>query len=288
MAILPPESQEPRSRAPESLVGRRVLICRPRPEAERLAQAFKSAGAEVRVLPMLERQAITDDPSIRTRILDIDQFRHVIAVSPYAAGLLIDWLDTWWPQTPSGLLWYGVGAGTAAVLSRYGLDTRQPETGHTSEALLDLPELAQFQHEKVLIVRGEQGRDLLPETLRARGAEVSLLALYRRFAPDHDDAVVKHSLGVFDPEVVITLSGETLNNLISLSNNSGHNLQQCLLVVPVERIADQARAAGLPRTCVPKSLADHAIVAAVAKQLANLDASPGSIKPGSSKPGTSK
>ena len=269
MVTLPPEPL-----AADSLRGRRVLICRPRPEAERLAEAFKGAGAEVRVLPMLERQPITDDPSIRTRILDIDQFSHVIAVSPYAAGLLIELLDTWWPQTPGGILWYGVGAGTAAVLAGYGLDARQPTAGHNSEALLDLPELAQLEHEKVLIVRGEQGRDLLPEVLTARGARVTLLPLYRRFAPEHDDAALQHSLTAFDPEVVVTLSGETLNNLICLSNNTDHNLRNCLMVVPVERIADQARKAGLPKTCVPESLADHDIVAAIAHQLASLDASP--------------
>ena len=260
------------------LRGRRVLICRPRPEAERLAEAFKRAGADVRVLPMLEREPITDDPSIRTRILSIDEFDHIIAVSPYAAGLLIDWLDTCWPQTPTGILWYGVGAGSAAVLSAYGLDTRQPINGLTSEALLDLPELAQLDHEKVLIVRGEQGRDLLPEALRARGARVTLLPLYRRFAPDHDESALQHSISAFDPEVVVTLSGETLNNLISLGNNTGHNLKHCLMVVPVERIAEQARKAGLRQTCVPESLADHAIVAAVAHQLASLDVSPGTIK----------
>lgn len=260
------------------LRGRRILICRPRPEAERLAHAFSEAGAAVRVLPMLEREPITDDPSIRTRILHIDEFSHIIAVSPYAAGLLIDWLDTWWPQTPTGILWYGVGAGTAAVLSAYGLDTRQPSDGHTSEALLELPELAQLNHEKVLIVRGENGRELLPETLEARGARVTLLSLYRRFAPDHDEAALQHSITGFDPEVVVTLSGETLNNLILLGNNTGHNLKHCLMVVPVERIAEQARLAGMQNICVPESLADHAIVAAVAQQLASLDVSPGNTK----------
>ena len=255
-----------------------MLICRPRPEAERLSGAFKAVGAEVRILPMLEREPITDDPTIRTRILEIDQFDHVIAVSPYAAGLLIDWLDTWWPQTPTGILWYGVGAGTAAVLTAYGLDTLQPATGHTSEALLERPELVDLTHQKILIVRGEQGRSLLPETLEARGARVTLLPLYRRFAPSHDEAALQDSIGAFNPEVVVTLSGETLNNLISLGNNTGHNLKHCLMVVPVERIAEQARRAGILHTCVPQSLADNAIVAAIAHQLASLDVSSGNTK----------
>ena len=263
---------------PDSLTGRRVLICRPRPEAERLAEAFRKAGAEARVLPMLERKPVTDDPSIRTRILNIDEFDHVIAVSPYAAGLLLDWLDTWWPQTPTGIHWYGIGAGTAAVLADYELDTRQPANGHTSEALLALPGLAELTHQKVLVVRGEQGRELLPNTLEARGARVTLLALYRRFAPDHDEATLQSAIGSFNPEVIVTLSGETLNNLISLGNNSSHNLKHCLVVVPAERIAGQAHSAGIRRTCVPHSLDDSAIVAAVAHQLASLDVSPGNTK----------
>lgn len=266
------------TRQNKALINRRVLICRPRPEAERLAAAFQEAGARVQVLPMLEREPITDDPSIRSRIMDIDQYRHVIAVSPYAASLLTEWLDTWWPQTPTGVLWYGVGAGTAAVLAAYGLDTRQPAAGYTSEALLALPELARLDHEKVLVVRGEQGRDLLPQALKERGASVTLLPLYRRFAPEHDAAAVNHHLTRFDPEVVITLSGETLNNLISLGNNNGHNLEKCLMVVPVERVAGLARETGLTNICVPESLADHAIVAAVADQLARPVVSSGKTK----------
>jgi uroporphyrinogen-III synthase len=124
-------------------------------------------------------------------------------------------------------------------------------------------------------VRGEKGRDLLPETLEARGARVTLLPLYRRFVPDHDEAALQHSITGFDPEVVVTLSGETLNNLISLGNNTRHNLKHCLMVVPAKRIADQAHKAGMQQTCVPESLADHAIVAAVAQQLASLDVSSG-------------
>lgn len=260
------------------LRGRRILICRPRPEAERLAGAFERAGAEVRLLPMLEREPITDDPVIRTQILNIDEFEHVIAVSPYAAALLIDWLDTWWPQTPTGILWYGVGSGTASVLSAYGLDTRQPDQGHDSEALLALPELADLTHQKALIVRGDRGRELIPDTLRQRGARVTVLPLYRRYAPEHDEATLEQALTGFDPDAVVTLSGETLNNFMLLGNNTRHTLENSLAVVPVQRIADQARDAGFRRTCVPESLADDDIVAAVAAQLASLDVSSGKTK----------
>ncbi len=263
---------------PLPLAGRRILICRPQPEADRLATGFRDAGADARVLPLIAREPLPEDPVTRTHILNLDEFTHVIAVSPYAASLLLEWLDTWWPQPPVGIHWYGVGAGTAAVLASHGLDTRQPESGHTSEDLLQLPELATLDHEKVLVVRGEEGRELIPQTLEKRGARVTMLPLYRRYCPDYDEATLKAMLNDFSPEAIVTLSGETLNNLIALSENTGHNLEETLLVVPVERIAEQARLAGLRRTCIPGSLADSTIVAAVAEQLASLDGGSGNTK----------
>ncbi|MCL7945596.1 uroporphyrinogen-III synthase [Marinobacter sp. ATCH36] len=260
------------------LVGRRILICRPQPEADRLAEVFREAGADAQVLPLIAREPLPEDPASRTLILNLDEFSRVIAVSPYAASLLLEWLDTWWPQTPSGIQWYGVGAGTAAVLAGYGLNTRQPKTGHTSEDLLQLPELASLDHEKVLVVRGQEGRELIPQTLEERGARVTVLPLYRRYRPDYDKTTLIAMLNNFSPEAIITLSGETLNNLIALSENTGHNLEDTLLVVPVERIAEQARLAGLRRTCIPGSLADSTIVAAVAEQLASLDGGSGNTK----------
>ncbi len=181
------------------LEGRRILICRPQPEADRLASRFCDAGADARVMPLIAREPLPEDPATRTLILNLDEFAHVIAVSPYAAALLLDWLDEWWPQAPTDIHWYGVGAGTATVLSNYGLETRQPETGHTSEDLLQLPELATLEHEKVLVVRGQEGRELIPQTLERRGARVTVLPLYRRFCPDYDKATLNAMLNDFSP-----------------------------------------------------------------------------------------
>lgn len=260
---------------PSQLRGRRVLICRPEPEASRLAQRFREAGAEARILPLIEREPIPETPERRTLILNLDQFSHIIAVSPYAARLLLDELDTWWPQIPSGIRWYAVGAGTAAVLAEQGLSTRKPAQGWTSEALLALPSLNHVEGDRILLVRGEDGRELIRQTLEQRGARVTLLPLYRRLVPAHPSEHVNRILGDFNPDALVTLSGETLNNLIALCANSGHNLYDRLLIVPADRVADQARAAGFEYPCIPGSLADNDIVATVAVQLTGRDGGSG-------------
>ncbi|MCM0614275.1 uroporphyrinogen-III synthase [Marinobacter sediminum] len=264
----------PRAKVPD-LHGRRILICRPEPEASRLANCFRDAGAVARVLPLIEREPLPETPERRTLILDLDHFSHIITVSPYAARLLLEELDTWWPQIPSGIRWYAVGAGTASVLADYGLSTRKPVDGWTSEALLELPSLAQVRGERVLLVRGDNGRELIRQTLKDRGARVTILPLYRRSIPDYSPEEVGGILGDFAPEAIVALSGETLNNLIALCANSGHNLYDRLLIVPAERVAEQARAAGFRNPCTPGSLADNDIVATVAAQLTGRDGGSG-------------
>lgn len=256
----------PRAELP--LRGCRVLVCRPQPEADRLVAAFHAAGAEARALPLLERLPLPDTAATRTAIQNLDQFHHVIAVSPYAARQLLALIDTWWPQLPLGLHWYGVGQGTARVLQQAGLQPHWPSTGVDSEALLALPELARLSGQKVLLARGENGRELLRDTLQQRGAQVTPLALYRRQCPADAGQRLDTLLRDFDPHAVVLLSGETLNNFIALGENSDHTLYQRLLVVPVQRVADQAARAGFHNLCIPPELSDHQVIAAVAQHLA--------------------
>lgn len=223
----------------------------------------------MRELPLLERQIIDEAPAQRTLIQNLDQFAHVIAVSPFAAELLLERIDTWWPQLPIGIKWYGVGAATAAIFTSAGLKPQTPVAGFTSEHLLALPDLATPAGDQILLACGEKGRDLIHDTLKQRGAEITRLALYRRQCPAYNNAELEAALNIFNPEVVITLSGETLNNLVALSQNTNHNLKQQLLVVPAERVAQQARNAGFERVGLPAALDDNAILNCIADQLAH-------------------
>lgn len=249
------------------LAGRRILVCRPRPESHRLSEYLRQAGARVREFPLLERQILDETLVQRTLIQNLDQFAHVIAVSPFAARLLLERIDAWWPQPPVGIKWYGVGAATADVLASAGLETQISTTGFTSEHLLELSDLAAPAGEKILLACGEQGRELIRDTLKQRGAEVTELGLYRRQCPAYSDSELEDALSTFSPDVVITLSGETLNNLVALSQNTNHNLKQQLLVVPVERVAQQARDAGFQWVGLPAALDDSAILTCIADQL---------------------
>lgn len=248
------------TRSNKPLDGLRVLICRPQPEADKLALRLEAEGAETRVLPLLQRRTLPDTPEKRTLVMGLDLYQHVIAVSPGAAREFVDYAENWWPQWPVGLNWFGVGSGTADVLREAGLTVATPSDGYTSEHLLALPQLATPTDERVLIAKGAGGRELLGQTLLQRGARVDNLVLYERTCPDHDPETLDSALNGFDPDAIIVLSGETLNNLIALGKNTDHNLAHRNLLVPVDRVAEAARTAGFEHVHIPEQITPDGLV----------------------------
>src|SRR5690606_26730779 len=118
-----------------------------------------------------------------------------------------------------------IGKATAAALAEASLPADiVPETGFTSEALLAHPDFTLPDNARVLIVRGSGGREMLRETLTARGLVVETLDVYRRVRPEIDaatrDAIEARwaSEGI---DVVTVTSVETLHNLIALLSDRG-------------------------------------------------------------------
>lgn len=244
------------------LAGRRILVCRPQPKADQTCAALRDAGADARPLPMIEIEPREPDGRDRSRLQELDQYQAVIAVSPNSAQLLLEHLDYWWPQWPIGIEWWGPGPGTARVFEEAGLEAHCPSRGHDSEALLDEPSFhsATITGQRILIAKGEGGRDVLIETLQQRGARIDTLTLYTRRAPEWPLETVESTFRDFNPDTILALSGETLKNLLELVQNTGAKPAECTLVVPVERVAAQARDAGFSDVRVPTTLSPAGLV----------------------------
>ena len=76
------------------------------------------------------------------------------------------------------------GAVGGDALARHGIhDVISPPLRFDSEALLELPQLTDVNGRRVIIFRGDGGRELLGETLAARGASVEYVSCYRRGRP---------------------------------------------------------------------------------------------------------
>lgn len=242
-----------------------VLVTRPAGQGAELSAALGDAGFAVHQLPLLELLPLPElDPVRRQRVLDLDHFQHIIFVSANAVKHGMAWIESLWPQLPVGLNWYAVGAATARLLLPYGVTAQTPGADMTSEGLLGLAGLQQVSGQRVLIVKGEGGRQALAAALGSRGARVEELACYRRARPALAPGELALKLSQWDIDLVLISSGEGLVNLLALlSPAETTKFTQITLFVPSERVAQMAREAGFRRVIVTENASDDAMMRAI-------------------------
>ncbi|WP_286240431.1 uroporphyrinogen-III synthase [Neptuniibacter halophilus] len=255
----------------DQLANLRVLVTRPAHQAAALLQQLQALGASPVPCPLLEICPVSEaDPDyhpLKQQIMDLDLYQHVIFISPNAARIGCDWIDQYWPQLPVGIQWLAIGRQSAEQLLNYGIAAYHSPLGYDSEALLASPALQQVAGERILIMRGQGGREKLASTLRARGAEVSYAELYRRQCPDYSAAELKQCLFSQPLDVILISSGEGLSNLLRITATtpelSRDSLFNCHLVVPSERVQQDAKEAGFKRVTTASGPDDASMISAL-------------------------
>jgi len=217
-----------------SLVGRGVVLTRPRELAEPFARLLERRGAHAIVFPAIEIQPLAP-PSSLSRLRDYDL---VVFISPSAVRIALATQPPWPPRLAAA-----VGPGTRRELERASARAIIAPTGAAdSEALLALPEMQNLRGKRVLIVRGEGGRGLLADSLTARGAVVEHAVCYRRAKPTADAAPLVAAWRQGEVDALVVWTAQALDNFGAMA---GEELVAALpIFVPHERIAQHARARG--------------------------------------------
>jgi len=228
------------------VTGWRLLLTRPAEESQALGRVLADEGVFSTSLPLLEIEPLPVSEENRSIIYNLAAYCAVIVVSKPAARLGLEMVDEVWPQPPMQD-WFTVGAGTAQILDDYGLRVFFPEQGDDSEALLDLAQLQQAisgYDPKVLVMRGEDGRELLAERLRERGVTVDYLPLYRRHLPIYPAFALPQRVEAERLNGLVVSSGQGFQHLRELAGDAWPDLARLPLFVPSPRVAELARSAG--------------------------------------------
>jgi uroporphyrinogen-III synthase len=248
-----------------------VVITRPRQQAEPLARAVAALGRTPLILPLLDISPLPDETRLRAVLAHLADYALVAFVSPNAVDAAFAHIDAW----PPGVALAVVGDGSRAALVRHGVDGPRyriyaplDASRSDSEHLLQALDIAALRGRKVLVVRGETGRELLPDALRAAGIDVETVAAYRRAVPGltPDLAASLRTLLARPNDWIIT-SSEALRGLAGLveqldGGTSVANLQQQRLIVPHARIAETAGALGFTAVTLTGS-GDERLLAAL-------------------------
>ena len=248
---------------PGPLAGKTIVVTRPRAQAGPLAAAIAAQGGQPLVFPLLEISPAADTQPLADAVARLADYSLAVFISPNAVDHALPAIlarGGW----PAGLLPAAVGQGTVKALAAHGVaGCIAPDERFDSEALLALPELAaeRVAGRRIAIFRGDGGRELLADTLRARGAEVDCVSCYRRSGPADGVASLLDAWRAGRLDALTVSSSEGLRYLVDLLDAEGRAwLQKTPVFVPHARIADNARALGLSNIILTEA-ADAGILA---------------------------
>jgi uroporphyrinogen-III synthase len=228
------------------LAGRHIVVTRPAGQAAHLAEALVALGAQPVLFPVLAIADIADPAPLLDVAIRLDQYDWAVFVSPNAVekGLAVVLAHRTWPERVRVAT---VGHSSEQALAKRGIrDVLAPQERFDSEALLALPPLQDMAGQRVIVFRGDGGRELFGETMQSRGALVDYVTCYRRTKPALDPAPLIKLWTEGRLDALTVTSSEGLRNLYEMVGKLGQSwLKKTPTFVPHARIAEQARALGL-------------------------------------------
>ena len=223
--------------ADSPLAGLGIVVTRPREQAVNLAQRIAALGGNPILFPLLEIEPVADARLLHEQIGRLPDFDLAIFVSPNAVRLGMAEIQSS-GSLPDSLRIATIGQGSAQALRDAGVkEIIAPQGRSDSEALLAMPQLQNVSGWKIVIFRGDGGRELLGDSLIQRGATVEYATCYLRRKPMQDAA----TLLTLKPDAITLSSSEALGYLWDMMDETGRKQASALpLFVPHQRIAEKA------------------------------------------------
>jgi uroporphyrinogen III methyltransferase / synthase len=224
------------------LRGLRVIVTRARAQASGFAAALRDLGAEVVELPAIRIESRVGSPEVRAAAASIGEYSLLCLTSPNGVRLLFEALAEAGADARSlaGATVAAIGPGTARALAEYGIAADVVPEHFVAEALVEALATVEVEGRRVLVARAAEAREVLPEALRERGAEVDVLALYETVREEPGAEAIEAAQ---DADYVTFTSSSTVTNLTEALGDRFPKGARVVSIGPVT--SDAARAAGL-------------------------------------------
>jgi uroporphyrinogen III methyltransferase/synthase len=224
------------------LHGKRVVVTRARAQASSLATTLRGLGAEGVELPAIRIVPRIESKEVRKAVARIGEYALICVTSPNGAHLLFEalgeaGLDA---RALSGAIVAAIGPGTAGALAEHGIRADIVPEHFVAEALVEALVPVEVEGRRVLIARAAEARDVLPDALRERGAEVDVVALYETVRDTPAPEEIEAAQGA---DYVTFTSSSTVRNLTEALGDRFPHSARIVSIGPIT--SEAARDAGL-------------------------------------------
>jgi uroporphyrinogen-III synthase len=251
-----------------------IAITRPADQANKLAKLIQNVGGTPILFPLIEITPLADYNQFETVISEINDYDWAIFISSNAVQNGMPRLLK--QGIPPNLQFAAIGPTTAKAITGLGISNVLTPLSHIqngdenkvrfdSESLLALPEMQNVAGKKVMIVRGVGGREILAESLKSRGAQVTFAECYQRVNPQANCDLLAQLYREEKLHGIVVTSSEAMRHLLDLAGNADW-LRNVTLFVNHARIAELPSQKGL-EVQIASKLGDEAMLSLAMESL---------------------
>ncbi|HEU0014179.1 MAG TPA: uroporphyrinogen-III C-methyltransferase [Longimicrobium sp.] len=201
------------------LSGRRVVVTRARAQASDLAAALEELGAEVLQFPTIRIADPPDPEALRRAAAQAASYDWIVFTSVNGVERFWAMLDALGRDARSlgGARVCAIGPATAAELAARGIRADVVPDEFVAEAAVEaLAAAGDLSGKRVLLPRAEVARAVLPQSLRARGAEVTEVAAYRTVQDGEGAEAIRDRIAAGEVDVVTFTASSTVRSFAEL------------------------------------------------------------------------
>ena len=225
------------------LHGKRIVVTRARAQASELARRLDALGAEPIELPAIRIEPRLDSDEVRRAIESLHAYALVCLTSPNGVNLLFEAMAAQGrdARALANASVAAIGAGTEAALAGYGVIADIVPDRFVAEELVEALDQLQLAAKPVLVARAAEARELLPDALRKKGAQVDVVKLYETVAEDPDPEALERAR---EADYITFTSSSTVRNFVEKAGKNG--IPKDARVVSIGPVTSEAvREAGL-------------------------------------------
>lgn len=255
------------------LRGRTIVVTRPRDQAAPFVETLREQGARVLLAPAIALRpprswAPLDRAIARLGSYDVLIFTSANGVSRFFARLHEKRADV---RDLKGVEVIAIGPATASAVEARGLRVAAVPEEFRAEGIVEVLGRRSLRGARILIPRAAVARDVLIKALRARGAEVEVVPVYRTVPSREGAAEIRAALRSGRPDLIAFTSSSTVTSFATLFRDRRD--AQLLRRVPVAAIgpitAATARREGFRVAVTPRSYTVSHLARAIVRRLRN-------------------
>jgi uroporphyrinogen III methyltransferase / synthase len=224
------------------LHGKRVVVTRARAQASELARRLDALGAEPIELPAIRIEPRIDSEEVRRAVESLHAYALVCLTSANGVNLLFEAMAAQGrdARALANASVAAIGGGTEAALAAFGLLADIVPERFVAEELVEELDKLQLVGKPVLIARAAEAREVLPDALRRKGAQVDVVTLYETVAEEPNPEALERAR---DADFITFTSSSTVRNFVKAAGNGIPNRARVVSIGPVT--SEAIREAGL-------------------------------------------